>query len=403
MMKRAIRVGLLLGSVACAILAWSAFALRNGPMAVVVDLFMVGTVAAVGSLTLTGLRRVLGRGRGGVGRLLDRVVPAAGAGALLLLLATRATYRAEEVWFTQGDVQLEGTLYTPGWSDPVAGVVLVHGSGAESRDEYRFYARFLAQHGIAALAYDKRGVGGSSGRLWATDYEGYATDAAAAVDFLAGRVSSPPGALGIVGFSEGEWVGPLAALASDRVAFLAILGASGVSPAQQVSSEMAIRLRQRGFDAAAVEQALLLNEQVYRYQRSGEGADSLRTALESARDQPWFTAASDLPDEVYPVEDYAWWRSVMDFDPAPTWERIRVPVLLLKGGRDDRSTAEVMEERITSALARGGNRDVVVRVLPEGDHLLLEWPMGPGVPPPVFSEDWPELLVAWIRKQVGGR
>ena len=47
MMKRAIRVGLLLGSVACAILAWSAFALRNGPMAVVVDLFMVGTVAAV--------------------------------------------------------------------------------------------------------------------------------------------------------------------------------------------------------------------------------------------------------------------------------------------------------------------------------------------------------------------
>jgi alpha-beta hydrolase superfamily lysophospholipase len=102
----------------------------------------------------------------------------------------------------------------------------VHGSGPESRREYAYHARRFARAGIASLAHDKRGVGGSSGELYRSDYDDYAADAAAAVGALRERSDIDPARVGLVGFSEAEWTAPLAALDAGGVAFLAIIGPS---------------------------------------------------------------------------------------------------------------------------------------------------------------------------------
>jgi pimeloyl-ACP methyl ester carboxylesterase len=308
-------------------------------------------------------------------------------------------YGSENVRFRNGSVVLAGTLYLPRNPGPHPAVVIIHGSGRETRQEYSFYAKHFARHGVAGLAYDKRGVGESSGRLYETDYAGYASDALAAVALLKRHADIDGRRIGLMGVSEGEWVGPLAAAQSPDVAFLMVTSAAGTSPAEQVASEIELRLRGRGYPDSVVRRALQLNERVFQYQRTGEGADSLRVLLRSARSEPWFADADDIPAEVYPAEEYAWWRSVMDFDAPSAWERVRVPVLVLKGGRDPMSPADRAKRNIEGALRRGGNDDVTFVIFPKADHALLEWPLGDRVPPPVFAEGYLDRLTTWMLKR----
>ncbi|NBC16788.1 MAG: hypothetical protein GVY18_05645, partial [Bacteroidetes bacterium] len=67
--------------------------------------------------------------------------------------------RTEAVQFNHGDVTLSGTLVLPDAPGPHPAVVFVHGRG-RSRGNWRLpRAKLLAERGIAALVYDKRGVG----------------------------------------------------------------------------------------------------------------------------------------------------------------------------------------------------------------------------------------------------
>jgi hypothetical protein len=307
------------------------------------------------------------------------------------------TFDREEVRVRNGDVELAGTLYLPRSQGPHPVAVFLHGSGPQTRKEYAFYARLFARAGIAGLAYDKRGVGKSSGKLYGTDYRGYASDAVAAIRALRTRRDINPDAIGIVGFSEGEWTGTLATTQDGRLAFLVVVAASGTTPAEQVNAEIAIRLRARGHSEEVVARALTLNNRVFDYERTGEGAEELRAELNAAKTEKWFLDAKKIPSEVYPIEEYKWWRSVMDFDPRPIWEAVTAPVLVVKGGRDDRSPADVARRGISSALERGGNKSFEFELFPNADHAMVEWPLGNRIPPPIFTPGYLDTLVRWVR------
>src|SRR5580765_7985493 len=61
------------------------------------------------------------------------------------------------------DAVLAVDLRLPEGTPPFPAVVLVHGSGRVTRDQLSFLARRFLDRGIAVVAYDKRGVGGSTG------------------------------------------------------------------------------------------------------------------------------------------------------------------------------------------------------------------------------------------------
>ena len=66
--------------------------------------------------------------------------------------------RSDEVSFSNGPVRLAGPLTSPIASTRHPAIVLVHGSGAATREQVLPFARFLIRHGIAVLAFDKRGA-----------------------------------------------------------------------------------------------------------------------------------------------------------------------------------------------------------------------------------------------------
>ena len=112
---------------------------------------------------------------------------------------------------------------------------MVSGSGLQNRDEELFghrpflvIADYLARHGVAALRYDDRGFGESTGgELENATTEDFMQDALAAVEFLkgSGRFSK----VGVLGHSEGASIAFMlgARGKADFVVSLAGLGVRG--------------------------------------------------------------------------------------------------------------------------------------------------------------------------------
>lgn len=141
-------------------------------------------------------------------------------------VVTDAAPAAQDLEFRSADAILSGTLLVP--SNMIAALVLVHGSGKESRN--LAFALALARNGVATLTYDKRGVG-KSGGVYAGPEVGknnvdpqnldlLAGDVSAAVKELVRRISSPRTPVGLIGVSQAGWIIPLAAVRTRNVKFM---------------------------------------------------------------------------------------------------------------------------------------------------------------------------------------
>src|SRR5205814_1142223 len=73
-------------------------------------------------------------------------------------------YSGSDVVFRNGDVTLSGSLYIPRGGGLYPAIVMLQGSGPETRwGANRFWADYFGRRRIAALIYDKRGSGKSTG------------------------------------------------------------------------------------------------------------------------------------------------------------------------------------------------------------------------------------------------
>lgn len=339
---------------------------------------------------------------------------AAGVAGFLMVLTFLATgwdlalrYRTEEVSFDSGDLTLRGTLYIPRGGGPHPAVILVHGSGRQTRREYVFYARAYASRGVAALAYDKRGSGASGGNVTTATYEQLAADAASGLALLRRRPDIDGERVGIWGMSEGEWVGPLAAIQTDP-AFLVLVSPSAMTPSRQVQHETGAGVRRAGFPADDARRAREVYGRIADFQRTGEGRDELNRELQLVAQEAWFGVARYLEesvpeyDRVEALEWFPAWRARMDFDALPMIARIRCPVLAQTGGDDPKNDGAAALDRIEAALAAGSNTAFTGRVYPEAGHGIIEWRLPLGLPPPWFADGYLETQLAWVARQVSG-
>lgn len=139
----------------------------------------------------------------------------------VLPAAALAQPAEEDVTFASEGQEVVGTLALPeGGPAPV--VLLLHGFTG-SRDElavagteegvFSRTARLLAEEGYASLRIDFRGSGESTADLGFADttFEGQATDALAAVDYLRGLDAVRGDAMYLIGWSQGGLVATAAA------------------------------------------------------------------------------------------------------------------------------------------------------------------------------------------------
>ena len=334
-------------------------------------------------------------------------------GVLLLLVPISACgptgLREREVRFTNGAITLAGTVVLPEGSGPHPGIVIVHGSGPETRDMYLRYAREYAKAGIAALAWDKRGSGASTDANARAPYDTLAADVLAAVDVLRREPGVDSLRIGLFGLSEGEWVAPLAASRMQKPAFLVLASASSLTPAMQVRAEIGRRLEAKGYPDSIVSRAQSLYERVSQFQRDGSGRPELNAALDTASAQPWFEDANYLDrrvpeySRVQALEWFPVWRANMDFDALELIERLDCPVLVLLGGRDLKNDAAQASARYAEAVGRKPGRAFASRIFPDAEHAMVEWWLPFRLPPPRYPDGYFEYQTAWVKQQLIGR
>src|SRR5215472_8062238 len=189
-------------------------------------------------------------------------------------------YKREDVAFRVGDVVLSGTLLRPNSAGVHPGIVFLHGSGPETRwGTPFFFADRFARSGIAALVFDKRGAGQSTGDWKTITYKGLADDYLAAVRFLQAQSGVNPQQVGILGHSQGGTISPLIAAQPGAVAFVIAAAAIGTGPIYtQDLYRTRNDLEDRGFTEPELSRAMALYSRWINVARTGEGWDELDRA-----------------------------------------------------------------------------------------------------------------------------
>ncbi|MEU5278938.1 alpha/beta hydrolase [Streptomyces asoensis] len=315
-----------------------------------------------------------------------------------------------EVAFANGPTTLAGSLMTPARDGPrhagrtglgpqpkgapVAGVVMVGGSGPSDRDNDTYFPpirRHLVDAGLAVLSYDKRGVGGSGGDWRDATMDDLAADAVAALDFLRTRPGVRPEAVGLFGHSEGGWVALRAAVTVRHGPSWVITNSCpAVTPAAQERHALEHALRERrparGFPDRA---ATATGDETATGAATADGIDIVASLalydrlLEAGLRDAGFEEATRLVESAaetvslgayWAGMDDRLWRFLkrkQDHDPLPDALRLRCPHLAIFGGSDPLVPVAESARLFGTAACRPGRHHratLTVEVFPGADH-----------------------------------
>lgn len=315
--------------------------------------------------------------------------------------ARKVRLNRKRVTFKNGEVKLSGTLILPLTKGSHPAIVMVHGSGSEPRDFTPFHDSF-ALSGIAALIYDKRGVGESSGDWRKSSFDDLAEDALAGVRFLESRDDIDSKQIGLWGISQGGWICALAAASSKDVAYVVSVSGPAVTPAQQEKFRVEHEMRADGFSEEDISEALTLMEYAYNFARTGDGWAKYEKAREKALEKNWgsrYIWGSPSKD------DWSWrfWRLIQDYDPMPVLKKVTCPVLAIFGELDQNVIPAVNVPLWEKALKKARNNDYTIKVFPKSNHVILI--SKTGGPKELrtsdrFHPDFLKTMINWILKRV---
>lgn len=303
---------------------------------------------------------------------------AAGCASKTVPITESQNPREESVRFSNGEINLAGTLVLPAGSQPHPAVVLFHGSGPQSRD--LFMARWFASQGIAALAYDKRGVGESTGNFRAVPFMELSNDGLAGLAYLKSRKEIDPKQIGAWGLSQGGWLGPLAASRSADIAFVIAVSGPAVSPGDQMRFYYAEDLRGKGAPEEDVREADDLRRDVWNYMFSGKGYDAAKAEMDRDRTKRWYSEVKSQHDDLFGsletppqrnariARKFDWYTQEMKYDPVPALQALHVPTLFCFGDEDRLVPVPVSMDIIRQVLTKSGSKDFTIQLLHGADH-----------------------------------
>ena len=291
--------------------------------------------------------------------------------------------RSEQLTLRSGARTLPATIDLPDGRGPHGAIVPLHPAGDASRRQFLFEhlaGTVTGELDFAVLRYDRRGDD--------VPLEVQADDAEAALACLRSRGDIDPSRIGLWGFSQGAWVAPLVASRSGAVRFLVLLGSTGVSPAEQMRYGTAFQMRKAGHRPREIERLERARLAVEAFNRGATDRATAQAAVDAIAGEPWFEHAylrAQLP------EAPGWWPDA-DFDPAPVFARVRVPVLLFYGEEDE--WLPVDASIATWRRARPEGDITVVRLPGTAHHPTL----GSGRDAASVSPLYTSHLVEWLSR-----
>ena len=276
----------------------------------------------------------------------------------------------EDLTVVSGGVTLAGTYVRPTGGAVKTALVVVPGRGCVGRGNGIRLLEALAPYGVAGVAFDKRGVGGSGGTCRDATIDDFTGDALAQFEALTARLGRDTVKAGFLGGSAGGWtVVRAAARSAIPVDFLITVAGPSVSVEAQQRDNARYVTSRLGFTPAQQRQAMRYLDLMFargsQEARYNEMQDIVRWSRQVGFADEFYED-SDIPSSPAAVDSL--WVTLNNYDPAPDLRRLSIPLLALFGEQDEvvPPKENVMALRRIAAANPGLKARIVV--VPDGDH-----------------------------------
>lgn len=274
--------------------------------------------------------------------------------------ARRAAFLEESVRIGNRPWQLPGILTIPIGRGPFPAVLLVHGSGPHDMDEtfgrnkpFKDIAWGLASQGVAVLRYSKRtfvyGAEFRTAKPLFTVQEETVDDARAAADMLVGTRKIDPRAVFLAGHSLGGMLAPRIALDNSDISGLIIL-AGPSRPLEQYF------VKQTKYLAKLMPHNAEAQRQAAEAEKAARQIDNVHLNPASIID----VMGAEMPG--------SYWIDLRNYDAIKCAASLRIPILVLQGGRDYQ-VGQADLEAWKAALAERPNTSF--RFYPRLNHFFM--------------------------------
>ena len=272
-----------------------------------------------------------------------------------------AAFKEEDVTVGSGEWALPGTMTMPVGAGPFPIVILVHGSGANDRDEtigpnrpFKDLALGLASRGIAVLRYDKRSkvYGAKMAALPSfTVKEEVLDDVSEAINVVRAYERIDPARVFVLGHSLGGMLIPRIAAANSTLAGVIVM-AGAARPLEQAIVEQTRYIANADGTIPADEQA------------------QIDAMARTANEMKELTAADATSGKQIMGAPASYWLDLRGYDPPTAAAGLKPPIrlLILQGERDYQVT---MEEFARWKGALGSRPNVTFHSYPSLNHLFI--------------------------------
>ncbi|HML05203.1 MAG TPA: DUF3887 domain-containing protein [Methanobacterium sp.] len=274
-----------------------------------------------------------------------------------------STFHEIDVTVGEGKWALPGTVTLPNGSGPFPGVVLVHGSGPNDRDEtigpnktFRDLAWGLASMGIAVLRYDKKTF--VHAKQFTPDIiekltakEEVIDDALLAIELMRQTKDIDPKKVFMLGHSLGATLAPRIGKQDPEIAGLIIM--AGITRSLEDT---------------------ILDQFTYLYSLSGTMTEEQKAELEALKEKVALVKnienLKDVSSKELPLGiSTAYWKDLHDHDNLDDVKTLTMPILVLQGGRDYQVLEAEDFEGWKTALNNKTN--ATFELFPKLNHLFI--------------------------------
>jgi len=281
-------------------------------------------------------------------------------------------YYSEEVTFKneKAGIKLAGTLTLPQQDGHFTAVILITGSGPQNRDEelmghkpFLVISDYLTKNGIAVLRYDDRGTAQSEGDFKTATSMDLASDAEAAIAYLKTRKEINKKKIGLIGHSEGGIIAPMVASKTKDVGFIVLLAGTGIRGDKLLLLQQELIGRVSGASESDLQKSKEINSKVFEMVLNSTDDEKLKTDLtnfikQKTLENPDVEKPQGVSNDEFvkaQVDQVTspWMQFFIRYNPAPTLEKVKCPVLALNGEKDLQVPPKENLEAINASLKKG--------------------------------------------------
>ena len=288
-----------------------------------------------------------------------------------------------------GAFELPGTLTMPNGNGPFAAVVLLQDSGPHDEDEtigpnkpLKDLAWGLASHGIAVYRYVKRtakyGAKSNPDPAKLTVDDEVMSDAKAAVALVAKQPKIDSSRVFVLGVGLGGYLAPRIASGDPQIAGIVMMAANTrplekvlLGTVQYIAKEDAEQTAAAGADKPSLA-AKPAPDAAPKAAPQPSADDEKEVAVAEDSEKQIENPALKPGDTVRVMGGTmtaSYWLDLRNYNPVQTAERLRIPMLILQGGRDFQVTTRGDFSAWQSALAH--RRNATLKVYPDLNHLFM--------------------------------